>query len=103
MLGKILVQKLWKANLILKWDERVPKEIEQVWNRIWHNIEHLEKIRIPRWLGTSHDVQLQIHGFANSSIEAYGCAIYLRIINLEGKIQCNLVASKSRVVPIKKV
>lgn len=44
-----------------------------------------------------------MHGFCDASIKAYGAAIYVRIVNKDGYIQTNLLVSKSRVAPIKKV
>lgn len=46
---------------------------------------------------------MQLHGFADSSIQAYGCGVYLRAIHPNGNITCHLVASKSRVAPLKKI
>lgn len=95
------MQKLWISQLT--WDEPVPEGIVHEWNSIWSTILDLEEIRIPRWFGTNDDVQLQIHGFADSSKLAYGCGIYLRVEQLNGHISCNLIASKSKVAPIKKI
>lgn len=100
-LAKILMQELWNSKL--GWDEQVPNEIAKQWNALWERILNLEKIRIPRWFGMSNDVQLQLHGFADSSVKCYGCAIYLRIEKLNGESECHLIASKSKVAPIKKV
>ena len=71
------MRKLWDSKLT--WDEPVPEEIAKEWNSIWSTIIDLEQIRIPRWLGTECDVQIQLHGFADSSKSAYGCGMYLRI------------------------
>ena len=42
---------------------------------------------------------IQIHGFTNSSLEAYAAVVYLRVKN---KIGISLMTSKSKVVPMKK-
>ncbi|XP_055306951.1 uncharacterized protein LOC129571207 [Sitodiplosis mosellana] len=96
-LTKLLMRDLW--NLKMGWDEPVPLEYVCEWNTIWNQILHLEKIQIPRWFGMSSDVNVQLHGFADASSKCYGCSLYLRIEKLTGEIQCNLIASKSKIAP----
>lgn len=71
------MQKLWQEKI--EWDTPVSIELSDEWNAIWNEIKSLEQIRIPRWLGTGPAVQIQIHGFADASIRAYGAAIYVRL------------------------
>lgn len=99
--AKLLVQQLWIAKLT--WDQPVPIEIEKNWRSFWSSIKKVEQIRIPRWLGMETGVQVQLHGFADSSGHAMGCCVYLRAIDAKGNIMCNLVASKSRIAPLKEV
>lgn len=63
----------------------------------------LKSFRIPRWTNTDSIVKIQVHGFADACIYAYGCVIYLRTIDSMGRIKCILFLSKSRVAPIKKL
>lgn len=99
--AKILMQHIWAENL--NWDDPVPAHIRIEWNQFWSKIDNLESIKIPRWLGICHGANLQLHGFADSSIQAYGCCVLLRVIHPNGKITCQLIASKSRVAPLKQV
>ncbi|XP_055308163.1 uncharacterized protein LOC129572241 [Sitodiplosis mosellana] len=99
--AKILMRKLWLSNL--SWDDPIPYELEQEWNAVWSTIMSVEQIHIPRWLGTGKEIGLQLHGFADSSIAAYGCGIYLRVQNLSGQVSCHLIGSKSRIAPVKEV
>lgn len=71
VLCKILMQTIWAANL--NWDDPVPLPIQDQWNNIWARISSLEKVKIPRWIGMAKSMQLQLHGFADSSVQAYGC------------------------------
>lgn len=99
--AKILMREVWNSKL--NWDDRVPKEIEKNWESIKSTMRDLEQIRIPRWIGMETDVQLQLHGFADSSVLAYGCSIYVRVQKLSGHISCYMIASKSKIAPIKEV
>ena len=47
-------------------------------------------------------VNIQLHGFSDASLRAYGCCVYLRIEHKSGIVKCDLVSAKSRVSPIKK-
>ncbi|XP_047985626.1 uncharacterized protein LOC125225814 isoform X1 [Leguminivora glycinivorella] len=38
-----------------------------------------------------------MHGFSDSSLTAFGCAIYIRTINMHGQILTRLLCSKSRI------
>lgn len=99
--AKLLMQKLWQSKL--DWDESVGKELRNEWVSIWENIKCLEKIRIPRWISAISLEKIQLHGFCDASIKAYGAAIYVRLIHEDGTIRTNLLVSKSRVAPLKKV
>ena len=46
--------------------------------------------------------RLEIHGFSDASEVSYGACIYLRSIDLQGKLTTRLLCSKSRVAPLKK-
>lgn len=101
ILAKIIMQLIWNAQI--DWDDEIPIDIQVLWGKFWERISHLERTKIPRWLGMETGVKLQLHGFADSSIQAYGCCVYLRVTHADGKIACRLIASKSRVAPLKGV
>lgn len=44
---------------------------------------------------------IQLHGLCDASQQAYGACIYLRIKYSNGRINTNLICSKSRVAPLK--
>jgi len=53
------------------------------------------------WLYHARLSTLQIHGFCDASQEAFGACIYLRSASPNGQVQVHLLASKSRVAPMK--
>lgn len=99
--AKLLMQNIWKAKL--EWDEIVSPDIAKLWESMWSTINELSAIRIPRWIGTKKGANCQLHGFADSSGKAYGCAIYIRIEHAIDNIETNLIMAKSKVAPIKTV
>ena len=48
-------------------------------------------------------VTIELHGFSDSSILAYGGCIFLKFVTSTGKITISFVTSKSRIVPAKKI
>ncbi|XP_054744461.1 uncharacterized protein LOC129248873 [Anastrepha obliqua] len=98
--AKIILQEIWLLKL--NWDESVPQNLQTAWERFLKDIAHLSTLSVPRYSGSTNHNSLQIHGFCDSSIRAYGCAIYLRSKSTEGKPTVTLLTAKSRVAPIKK-
>ncbi|XP_054745898.1 uncharacterized protein LOC129250288 [Anastrepha obliqua] len=98
--AKIILQEIWLFKL--NWDESVPQNLQTAWERFLKDIAHLSTLSVPRYSGSTNHNSLQIHGFCDSSIRAYGCAIYLRSKSTEGKPTVTLLTAKSRVAPIKK-
>lgn len=100
ILIKILYQKLWINKV--QWDEKIPEEVNRVYQQYRREFPLLEQIRVPRWINiTSSTRDAQLHGFCDASTDAYAAAVYLRIIRDNGDICVFLLASKTRVVPIK--
>lgn len=99
--GKILAQDLWKAKL--DWDESVNDTFADRWTEFWKDIKRLEDFRIDRWLATGKEMSIQMHGFSDAASTAYGAGLYVRTQDLQGNIKCNLLATKSRVAPVKTV
>ncbi|UYV80012.1 hypothetical protein LAZ67_18001399 [Cordylochernes scorpioides] len=96
---KIILQQCWKSEL--KWDQQVPEDIEKFVE--WQSqIPELLSVRIPRWVMKDGFKQASLHVFCDASQDAYATCIYLRTVkNKEVNVQ--LVASKARVAPKKKL
>lgn len=59
------------------WDETLPEDLSDHWNSYYTSLSKLEKIRILRWTGqTRSSLSYELHGFSDSSIEAYSSVIY---------------------------
>lgn len=96
--AKIIMQDLWRLGI--GWDEAIPAPVRDRWNKFHQSLDQLSQVRLPRWLGISEGIQIQLHGFADASAKAYGAAIYVRTTNAVGISQCHLAASKSRVASL---
>ena len=47
-------------------------------------------------------MDIQLHGFSDASERAYAAVVYIRSTYSDGQVEVRLVASKSRVAPIKR-
>ncbi|KRX38427.1 hypothetical protein T05_675 [Trichinella murrelli] len=69
-------------------------------------IPSISEIRLPRCLlpiGTDCIKEVELHGYGDASEMAYGSTVYLRITTVLGEIITNLVMSKTRIAPVKRV
>lgn len=101
MKPKILFQRMWKERLA--WDEPISKELQTEWIEFRNELHQIEQIRIPRWFGWSKRYKVELHGFCDASISAYGAVIYIKTTNEVGNSKIELVIAKSRVAPVKTV
>ena len=87
----------------VNWDESLQGEVLTKWKSIVNEMESLNYVKVQRcyFKKCSRPVQFQLHGFSDASAEAYGAVVYLRTTYEYGSISVNLVASKTRVSPIK--
>ncbi|KAF8773770.1 hypothetical protein HNY73_016400 [Argiope bruennichi] len=73
------------------------------WQEFISSLTNLNNINIERCIVIPNAEVTELHGFCDSSEKAYGAAIYARTVNSAGEVKVKLVASKSRVSPIKQV
>lgn len=93
--AKLLIQQLWKNKS--SWDERIPTDLCKQWECFQTSLPVLNSLIIPRHVFTVDYVITELHGFADSSLTAYGSAVYLRSIDTYGNIIVRLLCAKSRV------
>ena len=88
----------------LGWDDPLEGKILDEWNRAIGELECLNTVRIPRCYfdPQSHPTEIQIHAFSDASNTAYAAVVYTRSSYENGNVQVRLLASKSRIAPIKK-
>lgn len=62
---------------------------------------HLMDLTFPRWSGFTQDYRvLELHGFSDSSKEAYAATVYLRIVSHTYQVTSILLGAKTKVVPL---
>ncbi|XP_011859350.1 PREDICTED: uncharacterized protein LOC105556848 [Vollenhovia emeryi] len=99
--AKILMQELWSIKL--GWDDPLPLDVAAKWKKFVEQLHDLPYLKFPRWLGTRRDHVMEIHGFCDASQRAMCAAVYIRVISNCGEITSNLVYSKTKVAPLKRL
>ncbi|GFU47132.1 pro-Pol polyprotein [Nephila pilipes] len=100
---KCLLQELWLRKLA--WDDELPPDIYATWLQWWSELPLLSKLKIPRMIldsSAGDSSEIQIHTFSDASQRAYGAVTFLRVKHKD-RISVDLVTSKSRVAPLKKL
>ncbi|KAG7300051.1 hypothetical protein JYU34_015583 [Plutella xylostella] len=98
--AKLFMQELWSMSL--DWDTILPDKQLQFWNSLLNTIISMEVLTIPRYISSTNMLEVELIGYCDASMKAYGCCLYLRIINNDGSILVNLLCSKTRVAPLNK-
>ncbi|XP_072948468.1 uncharacterized protein [Epargyreus clarus] len=102
IVAKTIIQKLWLAAL--DWDDVVPDNLLKEWVTYREEQPMLEKIRIPRWVGTTAtDVHYELHGFCDASKTAYAAVVYMRVVDSLEQVTVSLVTARTKVAPVKQV
>lgn len=98
-MAKMLMQDLWRLKL--EWDDVLPDEQMKMWNDFRGQLPMVNNLQKKRCVVTGDAKGVELHGFADASLRAYGAVLYTRCISPDGTVEVNLVCSKSRVAPLK--
>lgn len=111
---KCLFQEMWERGIL--WDENIPLDLAKTWHQWCSEISHLKRITIPRRYDEDNDIKIkcdetsakatverEMHVFTDASEKAYCAAAYLRCIKGNGECTTSLIASKTKVAPLKKM
>ncbi|XP_050340314.1 uncharacterized protein LOC126766606 [Bactrocera neohumeralis] len=64
IIAKLFIQKLWMQQS--DWDEQLSESLQSEWSIFLENIKDLENVRIPRWIETHLQSEVEIHGFGDA-------------------------------------
>ena len=101
---KILFQEICTSKL--DWDEVLTGEIKRKWDRWVQDLSETGEIQISRCLyetGGERVTECYLHGFGDASKKAYCAMVYFVYRTDDGKTHVRLVASKTRVAPLKEL
>ena len=100
---KCLFQEICQIGL--DWDDSLEYQLVKRWEEIIDDMKKTATIEASRCVFQQIDpgeiMSVDLHGFADASNVAYGANVYLRITTSSG-VSVQLIASKTRVAPLKK-
>jgi len=99
--AKIIIQELWSVKL--DWDDPLPSSMSNRWTAFVEQLKKMPSLSFPRWLGYKSDHHIELHGFCDASQQAMSAVIYLRSTSTEGEVQTNIICSKTKVAPLKRL
>ncbi|XP_068708196.1 uncharacterized protein [Montipora foliosa] len=101
--AKILFHDLWLKGL--HWDDPLDSGIKAKWLSWKSELLQVKYVSVPRCFGSGikQDSALEVHGFGDSSLKAYGAAVYIRTRDKQDHVTSQLVISNSTVASIKTV
>jgi hypothetical protein len=96
--AKHLMQRVWQLGI--SWDDPLPPEIVDVWNKFVADLPVLQQVTVPRFIGTQTGVQGVLCGFCDASEKGYSAVVYLRLFNQSGPPVISLLGSKTKTAPL---
>ena len=99
--AKIIMQEIWTAGL--NWDDVLPSNLSTKWENWVSELQSLSCVAIPRSLRLPNPKTLDLHLFSDASKDAYASVAYLVCQYTNNPSTSRLIASKSRVSPLKVV
>ena len=88
------------------WDKPLTGETKVKWDRWIKDLAETKEIQIDRCLfdvGGEGVQKCYLHGFGDASKKAYCATVYFVYLGMDGKTHVRLVASKTRVSPLKEL
>ncbi|XP_055528038.1 uncharacterized protein LOC129720575 [Wyeomyia smithii] len=98
--AKIVMQELWLLSC--GWDDPVPDNLQKRWEKYQQELPKISAYRIARYALLPNST-VQLPTFADASESAYGACTYARCEDPQGIVRIQLLASKSRVAPLKRL
>ena len=103
-MGKQLLQELCRDRVDR--DDPVPGHIRTRWEQWRNELLLLNDFKVQRCFKPTDFGELksiQLHHFSDASTAGYGQCSYIRLLNVQEQVHCELVMAKSRVSPLKSI
>ncbi|XP_017466469.1 PREDICTED: uncharacterized protein LOC108359228 [Rhagoletis zephyria] len=99
--ARMILQDIWRSGVLS--DEPIHVAERAEWWKWVQKLQLLSSLRVPRcYRFASCSNRVELHVFVDASIAAYSAVAFLRS-EFNGEFHCSLVASKTRVAPLKPI
>ncbi|GFX52931.1 integrase catalytic domain-containing protein [Trichonephila clavipes] len=92
-------KQLWQCKL--DWNDVLPNSIVNEWREFVTTLKCIKEVKINRFIMADNNVRIVLQGFADTYEVAYGAVVYLQCFLHNGAAKVSILASKSRVAPIR--
>ncbi|GBM91350.1 hypothetical protein AVEN_7002-1 [Araneus ventricosus] len=99
--AKMFLQKVWQLKV--NWDGELPEPLAKQWTHFVGSLKFIEELHIDRFLLADAIKKTILVGFADASQAAYEAVVYMKSISETNSVVMKLIASKSRIAPIKTI
>ena len=101
--ARLIIQELFRLKV--GWDERLPPEQLEMWERWLAELPYMGGFKVQRCVKPENGkiVSRELHHFSDASEAAYGVCTYVRQVDEEGVITVRLLMAKSRLAPLKQI
>ncbi len=98
-LAEVRLQSFWK--LALKWNDDLPADIQEKFQYWTLSLPTITNYSVPQRMIQNDNpvVSHSLHGFSDASSNAYGAAVYMKILHEDTTISISFVTAKARVLP----
>ena len=99
-----MMRQIWKNDIKLDWDDPIPEENKKDWMIFFTELIEMNDVKFKRIVKPYNaigDPLLII--FSDGSSQAFGACAYVRWELEGGLFESNLILSKNRIAPIKKI
>lgn len=79
------------ADTTTDWDAPLPQAFVNRWKLFREGLVTMNRLKIPRWILSATAISTELHGFADSSKQAYGACLYTRILQSDGTFVMKLI------------
>lgn len=101
IVAKALMQECYKAELT--WDSVLPEYILKPWEEWKAELHLLSQFSLPRYVLTDNVAVTELHSFSDASERACSAVVFLRVVTHSGYTKSTLIASKTKLAPLKLV
>ena len=95
---KLMFQSVCKSKC--GWKGKLTSEMRESLEEWKSQLHCLKDTVLPRYVLLQDYDLLELHGFADASLQAYGAVVYFRCVR-GAKVDCNLIMARNRVAPLK--
>jgi len=97
--AKFIMQLIWRAKV--SWDAPLPPDLANQWQLFVAELPVLSKVKIPRYMGTCTDSEINLCGFCDASERGYAASVYVHRVTVDGISAVSLLGTKTKMAPMK--